>query len=183
MDVVLGREVDMGGSRGGFVEAVAVDMGGGMMMEGEEEGVEMLASDGRGRRTCDSSPEWQMWVSCVGRMLMQSVELVGGRWDVARGEPGGGRGRLEVGEGGGKGRWCCGGGGDEDRLVEGEVEWEVGVWWRSGRIGGGGWGWDVVRVWERAKGGDGWGRFGSAVKGDGMMGEVSCPSCGAAVDV
>ena len=32
MDVVLGREVDMGGSRGGFVEAVAVDMGGGMMM-------------------------------------------------------------------------------------------------------------------------------------------------------
>ena len=153
------------------------------MMEGKEEGVEVLAGNGCGRRAGDSLPEWQVWVSRVGLMVMESVELVGGQWNVARGVPDGGRGRLEVGEGCGDGRWCSGGGGDEDRLVEGEVEWEVWVWWRSVRVGVGGWGWSEVRVGEGAKGGDSWGWMWSAVKGDGMMGEVSCPSCGAAVDM
>ena len=82
-------------------------------MEGEEEGVEVLAGDGCGRRACDGFPEWQVWVGRVRLMVMELVELVGGEWNVARGEPGGGRGRLEVGEGGGEGRRCCGGGGDE----------------------------------------------------------------------
>jgi len=57
MYVVLRWEVKEGGSRGGLIDTVPVKVGGGMLVEGEEELVEVGSSDGGSRRACNSTPE------------------------------------------------------------------------------------------------------------------------------
>ncbi len=65
MDVVLWWEVEEGGSRGRFVDTVAVELGGGVLVQGEKKLTEVGASDGGGRRACDSTPEGQVRASAT----------------------------------------------------------------------------------------------------------------------
>ena len=60
MDVVLWWEVEEGGSRGRHIDTVAVEVGGGVLVQGEEKLMEVGANDGGGRGACDSTPEGQV---------------------------------------------------------------------------------------------------------------------------